>query len=608
MKSRECTCSVIMKHKVVMMKNVLILFFCISIISAKAFAGSGNAEANKRPNIIIILSDDQGYGDLSCHGNPVLQTPALDKLYRESVRFSDFHVAPQCTPSRGQLLSGLDALNNKASSVGAGRGIMRQDIITMPEVFRQNGYRTGIFGKWHLGDIYPDRPMDRGFEKNIWFKGWGLLSETEYNNDYYKTRYLDSLKFVKSDKYCTNLWFDEAIKWMDEKSAKQEPFFTYISLNVTHGPFHALKEDADFYKDKVDKPTANFFGMIRNMDQNVERLDKWLEEKKLKDNTIVIFMTDNGGTGGVKFYNAGMRNKKESNYEGGHRVPLFIRWPKEQLGKPRTITYASQVQDLLPTFIDLLDLKLSQKHEFDGESLKPVLKQQKKLKDRMFVVQYGGNKQPEKYFSCVVWNRWRLVGENELYDLRKDPGQIQNVADKHPKELKKMRAFYENWWTKVKPGLDTLNHLVIDTDKENPIVLSSNDWAEGYINTQWAVAQASGDPKGGPWHIFVKQGGKYQLELSRWPFHLNRALTVAGPNKAVGGTALRTGEAVPVALGSVSLNNHTPLVVNANPNATKITVDMDINAGKNILQAWFKDKDGNDLCGSYFVRIKKIEN
>jgi len=589
------------------MKNVfLLIFFCT--IALSALAGPGKSETDKRPNVIIILSDDQGYGDLSCHGNPVLQTPALDKLYNESIRFSNFHASPQCTPSRGELMSGLDALNNKASSVGAGRGFMRQDIVTMPEVFKENGYKTGIFGKWHLGDIYPDRPMDRGFDKSIWFKGWGLLSETEFDNDYYRTRYLDSLNFVQSDKYCTDLWFDQAMKWMGEMSSKQKPFFTYISLNVTHGPFHSPKADAEFYQDKVDKSTANFFGMIRNMDQNVERLDKWLEEKNLKDNTIVIFMTDNGGTGGVSFYNAGMRGKKESNYEGGHRVPLFIRWPQEQFGKPRTVTYATQIQDLLPTFIDVFGFKLNHQQKFDGESLKPLL-QENKLKDRMFVVQYGGNKQPEKYFSCVVWDNWRLVGKDELYDLKKDPGQKLNVADRFPKELKQMRTFYDKWWANVSPGLDTLSHLLIDADKENPVVLCANDWSEGYINTQWAVAQASGDPKGGPWQIFVKESGKYQLELSRWPFHLNRSLTIAGPKKAVGGTVLRPGKAVPIASGYVSVNNNVPISANnTTTNAKKITIDIDINAGKNTLQAWFKDKDGQDLCGAYFVRVKKLDN
>jgi len=198
------------------MKNAILLL--LSVIAYSAIAAAGNPPS-KRPNVIIVLSDDQGYGDFSCNGNPILQTPAFDKLYHESIRFSNFHVSPLCTPSRGELMSGLDAMHNLASTVLFGRGILRRDIVTMPEVFKQNGYHTGIFGKWHLGDSYPDRPMDRGFEKCEWFKGWGLLSEAEYDNDYYKTRYLDSLKPVNSDKYCTNLWFDEAMKWMAEKAS-----------------------------------------------------------------------------------------------------------------------------------------------------------------------------------------------------------------------------------------------------------------------------------------------------------------------------------------------------------------------------------------------------
>ncbi|MFA7492802.1 MAG: sulfatase-like hydrolase/transferase, partial [Proteiniphilum sp.] len=265
----------------------------------------------ERPNVIIVLSDDQGYGDFSCHGNPVLKTPALDKLYDESIRFDNFHVSPLSTPTRGQLMTGLDAFHNKAATVLTGRNIIRRDVPTMPEIFSQNGYATGLFGKWHLGNSYPDRPMDRGFQKCIWHKGWGLLSEIEYDNDYYETRYLDSLKIKQSGEYCTNLWFNKAMEWMDEMAIKKQPFFAYIALNAPHGPFHAPAQDFNFYMNKVDNSsTASFFGMIRNIDRNMERLDNWMEERGLKDNTLIVYMTDNGGTGGVDIYNAGMRGKK----------------------------------------------------------------------------------------------------------------------------------------------------------------------------------------------------------------------------------------------------------------------------------------------------------
>ncbi len=576
-------------------------------ICAALAAAQANALAAQRPNVIIILSDDQGYGDFSCHGNPVLKTPALDKLHDESVRFANFHVAPQCTPTRGELLTGLDALRNKASSVGAGRGIPRRDRASMAEVFKANGYRTGIFGKWHLGDGYPDRPMDRGFEKCVWFRGWGLLSEAEYDNDYYRTRYLDGLQAVQSEKYCTDLWFDEAMEWMGERAQKKEPFFLYLPLNAVHGPFYAPPEDFKFYHDQgLEKSVAAFFGMIRNLDKNMARLDDWLAAHRLKENTIVVFMNDNGGTGGVEVYNAGMKGKKGSNYDGGHRAACFIRWPAG-FGAPRTIHDAAEIQDLLPSFIDVLGLKLKRKQSFDGVSLRPVLLEGRPLPDRMFVVQFGNNKQPDKYFGSVIWNHWRLVGKDELYNLGEDPGQEHDVAGQHPEIFQKLRDFYEDWWDQVEPETRELVPVLIGSERENPVVLFANDWTEEYVNTQWAVAQAKGEANGGRWQIRAERSGKYLLELSRWPFHLNRELTLAGPAEAVGGTGLRAGKGLDIAEGCVSLNGGAPARAVSRPGATSIALEIPIAAGANTLRAWFKDRQGRDVCGAYYVRVTRLK-
>ena len=480
-----------------------------------------NRATYQRPNVIIVLSDDQGYGDFSCHGNPVLKTPALDKLYNEGIRFDNFHVSPLCTPTRGQLMTGLDAMHNKASTVLTGRNLLRRDIITMPEIFGKNGYATGLFGKWHLGDNYPDRPMDRGFQKCIWHKGWGLLSEIEYDNDYYETRYLDSLEIKFSGEYCTNLWFNKAMEWMGEMDNKKQPFFTYLALNTPHGPFYSQAQDYNFYHDQVrDSTTASFLGMIRNIDRNMARLDDWLEKKGLKNNTLVVFMNDNGGTRGVELYNAGMRGKKGSNYDGGHRAACFIRWPDGNLASPLTVSSASQIQDLLPTFIDLFGFEIPANYHFDGKSLAPVIRDNKTAEDRMFVVQYGGYVKPEKYFSCVVWNSWRLVGKDELYNINEDPGQKNNVAEDHPEILDEMKAFYETWWKGVETGINEFVPVIIGSEKEDPVVFNSNNWEDGAVNTQWKVALAGGAPKGGTCHISVVEGGKYKVELSRWPFHL----------------------------------------------------------------------------------------
>jgi arylsulfatase len=564
----------------------------------------------KRPNVIIVLSDDQGYGDFSCNGNPVLQTPALDQLAQEAIQFSDFHVSPYCTPTRGQLLSGMDALHNKAATVGAGRNTMRHDIQTMPEIFRQNGYRTGIFGKWHLGDNYPDRPMDRGFEKAVWIRGWGLLSESEYDNDYYRTRYMDGNQTIQSEKYCTDLWFDEAMKWMGEISDQNKPFFVYLPTNAPHGPFHAPKEDYNFYKNKVsDSATAGFFGMLRNIDNNMARLNQWLIDRRLKENTIIIYMNDNGGTGGVNVYNAGMRGKKGEVYEGGHRAVCFFRWPAGKLGTGRTITAATQVQDLLPTFIDLLKFKSPvQTKPFDGVSLVPLLKQKGALKDRMFVVQYGGSSHPEKYFSCVAWNQWRLVGNNELYNIRSDPAQQHNIAKEHPEKLQQMLAVYNKWWDANEKEMDQFVPIVIGAPQQSSVVLTADFWANGdYVNTQWKVAQVQGPPAGGTWHIKVEQEGWYKAELSRWPFHLNQALNTAGITQAVGGTPLRTGKSLPVEEGCLSVNERTPVTaVKKNAQATLIEMTVKLSAKDNTLRAWFRDGKGKDLCGSYYLRLTPI--
>ncbi|HWS00634.1 MAG TPA: arylsulfatase [Prolixibacteraceae bacterium] len=558
-----------------------------------------------RPNVIVVLSDDQGYADFSCHGNPVLKTPFLDKLYGESVRFGNFHVAPVCTPTRGQLMTGLDAMHNKACMVPSGRNIMRRDIQTMPEIFRENGYQTGIFGKWHLGDHYPDRPMDRGFQKCIWFKGWGLASEIEYDNDYYAVRYLDSLKISYSGKYCTDFWFSESIKWMDKMVDNKKPFFTYLALNTPHGPLDAPAEDREFYmKSGLERNMASFYGMIRNIDRNMAQLDQWLEMKKIKDNTLIVFMNDNGGTAGVKTYNAGMKGMKGTNDEGGHRAACFIRYPEGNFGKPRTVDYASEIQDLLPTFVDLFGLKT--KSKFDGKSLKPMLTQEnKKFGDRMFVVQYGGRIKPQKYYSCVVWDSWRLVENKGLFDLSTDPGQQVNLAEKFPEVLAKMRAFYENWWEGVEPEMENLIPLWIGSAKENPIMLTSNNWMGVDVDNRNVVANASGTPRGGEMKIEVLEAGSYLVELSRWPFHMDRRLTIAGPEKTFAETRLEPGKALPIAFGCFSLNNAEPMIAKSTSEATKISFEVKLAKGKNTIQSWFRDNNGNDLKGAYYVRLTK---
>ena len=588
--------------------TIIVFLFCMQMAAIPL-----RAQVNpKKPNVIIVLTDDQGYGDFSCHGNPVLKTPALDKLYQESIRFTDFHVAPLCTPTRGQLMTGMDALHNKAMAVGNGRQLMRRDMATMPEVFLHNGYETGLFGKWHLGDNFPDRPIDRGFRKAVWTKGWGLLSESEYDNDYYRTRFIDSIEQKQSEKYCTDLWFDEAMRWMQQMHADKKPFFTYIATNTPHGPFYAPAMDKKYFMEKgLDEKTAHFLGMVRNIDSNMARLDRWLQQSSLHENTIVIFMTDNGGTGGVNVYNAGMREQKGSLYEGGHRAACFIRLPAKGAYKGRTVNTPTQVQDVLPTLADLAALHLEHRTQLDGKSLHALIQGKKSSVDnRMFVVQYSKDDQPEKFSGCVIWKEWRLVGQDELYNINIDPGQIQNVAGSNKEIVQQMKNFYESWWDKGYVEMRKFIPAIVGAHSENPVILTSDYWINGehtIVNTQWKVALAQGSPNGGLLHVWVEEEGNYVVELSRWPFHLGRSLTEDGPAKAIGGTSIRKGVALPIDAGCLSINDEAPVVIKKSGNSSNsISINCTLKAGAQTLRAWFQNAEGRDLCGAYYLRVTRL--
>ncbi|HVW03311.1 MAG TPA: arylsulfatase, partial [Planctomycetaceae bacterium] len=404
--------------------------------------------AAERPNVLIVMTDDQGYGDFSAHGNPVLKTPNLDRLREQSVRLTDFHVAPMCTPTRGQLMTGIDAVRNGATSVTAGRAFVRPGVPMMPEIFRNAGYRTGLFGKWHLGDNAPHRPNDRGFEEAVYHLGWGFSSAPEFANTLFDGRYFHNGKPEHFEGHCTDFWFEQAMKWMRERKQANEPFLCYLPTNAPHAPHTVGEKYSEPY---AGKGPAKFFGMIAQIDENMGRLEQFLDETGLRDNTIVIFMTDNGGTAGVKLYNAGMRGGKTTYYEGGHRVPCWIRWPG-QLGQPRDISVPTQNQDILPTVLELSGIS-ADSLKFDGRSLAGLLTgKTESLDDRMLVVQYG--QQIEKFQSCVLWNRWRLVHGKELYDLETDPGQAKDVASEHADIVSKLRQHYEQWWAGVEPKVN----------------------------------------------------------------------------------------------------------------------------------------------------------
>jgi len=439
--------------------------------------------------VVLIITDDQGYGDLGCHGNPVLKTPNLNRIWADSVRLTNFHVCPTCSPTRAALMTGL--YNNRTGvwHTIAGRSLLREGVPTMADLFRAAGYRTAIFGKWHLGDNYPFRPQDRGFEEVLIHKGGGVGQTPDFwGNDYFDDTYFRNGRPERVRGYCTDVWFREAVRFIERCAREGAPFFCYIATNAPHSPYRVPEGYAAPYRGRVPEARAKFYGMIANLDENVGKLWAALRRLGMEDDTVRVFTTDNGSSEGCSLdrggfvkdgYNAGMRGKKGWIYEGGHRVPLFIRWPGGGLSGGRDVPQLASAIDLLPTLLDLCGIGPPEGAKFDGLSLKPLLMgETRRWPDRAIVVdsQWGRERAVKWENSCVMTQRWRLVNGEELFDMLHDPGQRLDVSRKYPGVVSRLREVYERWWEDVSKGFDPPPAIVIGSEHENPSTLTAHDW------------------------------------------------------------------------------------------------------------------------------------
>ncbi len=587
---------------------MVLLATCPSVAQIKPSIdpASPGSSRTKRPNVVIIMTDDQGYGDFSAHGNPILKTPNLDRLRSESVRLIDFHSAPMCAPTRGQLLTGRDALVNGATNVFDGRIFIRPGIPTMAEIFRANGYRTGIFGKWHLGWNYPHRPEDRGFDETLSFPGSYVGSAQDYwNNDYFDDFFRRNGRLIQSRGYVTDMFFNEAIAWMAERKKRNEPFFTYLPLNAPHPPLFVPQRYREQYKGQPP-PIASFFGMIANIDENIGKFDAFLRDSGLDRDTIVIFLTDNGGQRGTPVFNGGMRGVKGTLYEGGHRVPCFIRWPAGSLGAARDIDELTEVQDILPTMIDLLGFTTPPGTQFDGVSLVPLLRgTAAHLPDRKLVVQYSHylHPLPTKGDAAVMWHNWRLIQGKELYDVAADPRQQRNVATRHPEVVAEMRSHYDRWWAKVEPRIDEPIRIVVGSNAENPTILSSLDWWNVFMAMSDQVR--AGERRNGAWRLSVERAGRYEIALRRWPLEADAAIASGvPPYRAVNGN-FAPGVALPIARARLVVAQIDQTIA-VQPSDKAAVFTAELTEGPVDLQTWFYDSQGKEVCGAYYVQVKRL--
>ena len=426
----------------------------------------------KRPNVLFLLTDDQGYGDISAHGNPVLKTPNLDQLRAGSLRFTDFHVSPTCAPTRSALFTGRHEFKNGITHTILERERMTLDAVTLAEVLRSAGYSTGIFGKWHLGDEAPYQPNRRGFDESFIHGGGGIGQIYPGScgdapaNTYFDPAILHNGTFEKTKGYCTDVFYAQATRWIEGQHKAGKPFFAYIPTNAPHGPYHARPEDKALYADKdLPEDTQSFFGMIHNIDQNIGALLAKLDAMGIRQNTLVIFMNDNGGTAGVRVFNADMHGAKGSPWIGGTRANSFWNWPG--FITPADCSALASHIDFFPTLAQICGAPLPGKAraQIEGRSLVPLLQNPgAPWADRTLFTHVGRwpkmvDPNTHKFQAASVRNsRWTLVSEKgaaeprwQLFDVSVDYAQKTDVADRHPDVVAELGRAYDRWWNECVP-------------------------------------------------------------------------------------------------------------------------------------------------------------
>jgi arylsulfatase A-like enzyme len=595
----------------------IIVVLAVALFLFNSCAPKTEQETKSKPNVILVMTDDQGYGDLGHTGNPIIKTPNIDAFAKEGVSLTNYHVGTTCTPSRAGLLTGRNCNRNGAWHTIMGASSLNGDEVTLADVFKQNGYKTGMFGKWHLGDNHPSLPNDKGFEEAFYLGGGGVGQTPDYwNNDYFDDTYMRNGKPEKASGYCSDVWFSEAIKFIENK--KDEPFLCYLSLNAPHSPFNVPEEYYNIYKEETTilESQKRFYGMITNIDDNFSKLLAKLDELKIADNTILIFTTDNGTSNGYKIdketgeihgYNAGMRGTKASEYDGGHRVPFIIRWPNGGLTGGNSVNDLAAHVDMLPTLTSLVGIEHTSLKVLDGTDLSGLLTKGEKLKQRMLVTDTQRVPWPIKgKQSSVMDGAWRLVNGSELYNVQEDPGQENNVADKYPERVAEMNNFYNTWWEGV---IQESKFTVIDLGVDAKDALSCMDihstgqfpnWNQGMIRKGTALIPAN-------FLVNFTKEGAYKISLSRWPEESGLALG-SEANDVVEATAYTDAQikgnafVFKKAFVKIGEKEYSVAVDNAEQAAS---IEIETEKGETDLTAWFEMEDGT-LTNAFYVYVEKL--
>ncbi len=466
------------------------------------------------------MTDDQGWAQLGAHGDPVLRTPHLDALAAASVEMTRFYVSPVCAPTRAALLTGRYNYRTGVVDTYLGRAMMDPSEVTIAELLRDKGYRTGVFGKWHLGDNYPLRSADQGFGESVVHKGGGIGQPSDPpGSDYFDPILFHNGEQKRYSGYCTDVYFEEAIRWIGDGGGG--PFFAYIPTNAPHSPYLVPDSYREPYAEQgLEDKDARIYGMISNIDDNVGKLLAHLDATALAANTIFIFMTDNGPT--TRLYHAGLRAEKGSVYENGIRAPFFVRWPARLT--PRQTDRLGAHIDITPTLLAAAGAEAPPELELDGENLLPLWEGREGTPhERTYFVQAHRGNQPEPYRAfAAVEQQYKLVqalsfrrpappeAPLELYDLVADPGETTNLASAHPSVVDRLKAGYENWFEDVSAtrGYHAVR-FAIGSDQQPQVTLTRQDWRM-VTPDGWG----RGEPVLGRWEVVSESVGPYNISVT----------------------------------------------------------------------------------------------
>ena len=539
----------------------LLVIHALAVLLPLAGLPSAGAAAEQRPNVIVILTDDQGFGELGATGNPLIRTPHIDRLAAQGVSLTNFHVMPVCSPTRACLMTGRYNYRTGVIDTYLGRSLMHSDETTIAAMLARGGYRTGIFGKWHLGDNYPMRAMDKGFQESLVLNGGGLAQPgdppdpVDEQGAYFNATLRHNGEWVKTKGYVSDVITDAAVQFIQQKSDR--PFFVYLPFNCPHAPhqvpdsYRRYYQGKDFgpaqfpasgYRGQIGHPMAanrdaddlaRVYAMIENIDDNVGRLLAKLDELKLADNTIVVFFSDNGCQQ-HNGCNAGFQGWKGTTFEGGIHQFCFVRWPGQLQAGRRVERIAAHI-DLAPTFLDLCGVPKPEKVKFDGLSLAPLLRgREVAWPDRTLFFQWHRGDAPERYRAFAARSQdWKLVqplgaGEKwngktafRLYDMAHDPLEMHDLAAQQPDRVAQLKAAYDAWFDDVTAARNYAvpSRIYIGAAQENPVLLTRQDWRG---------SRATWGPKGiGHWEVHVVAGSGYDIELRFDPLKTDGEATLS---------------------------------------------------------------------------------